>query len=193
MSSQPRILAFSGSLRAASFNQQLVKVAAGGATKAGALVTVIHLKEFPLPVFDEDLERSQGLPENARKLKDLFFSHQGLLIACPEYNSSMTAALKNALDWVSRPAPGEGPLQAYDGKVAALLAASPGALGGLRGLVSVRSLLSNIKVIVLPEQVAVPKAHEAFDAVGNLKDPKQQASVEGVGAALAKVVTRLNA
>jgi NAD(P)H-dependent FMN reductase len=193
MSSQPRILAFSGSLRAGSFNQQLVKLAAAGATKAGAEVTVIHLKDYPLPVFDEDLERSEGLPTNVRKLKDLFLSHQGLLIACPEYNSSITAALKNAIDWVSRPAPGEGPLQAFDGKVAALLAASPGALGGLRGLFVVRSLLSNIKVIVLPDQLSVPKAHEAFDAVGSLKDPKQLASVEAIGSRLARVVSQVNA
>src|SRR3954469_3729847 len=102
---KPRILAFAGSLRRDSFNKKLVKIAAHGARAAGADVTEIDLKELPLPVYDGDLETAEGLPQNAKKLKELFVAHQGLLIASPEYNSSISAALKNVIDWVSRPAP----------------------------------------------------------------------------------------
>jgi NAD(P)H-dependent FMN reductase len=187
----PRILAFAGSLRRESFNKKLVPIAASGARGAGAEVTQIDLKDFPLPVFDQDLEAEQGIPENGKKLKQLFIDHDGLLIAAPEYNSSITAVLKNAIDWVSRPVPGEPSLVAFRGKVATLMSASPGALGGLRGLVHVRSILGNIGVIVLPDQIAVVKAHEAFNADGSLKDSKQQAGIEGLGHTLASFLRKL--
>jgi chromate reductase len=189
----PKILAFAGSLRAQSYNKKLVKIAAAGAKAVGAEVTYIDLRDYPLPIFDEDLEKQDGLHPNARKLKDLFLSHQGLLISAPEYNSSISAVLKNTIDWVSRPVPGEAPLQCYDGKVAALMSASPGALGGLRGLVTVRSILSNIKVLVLPDQVALSKAHETMSDDGSLKDPNQKASIEKLGAVLANTLKKLNA
>lgn len=188
----PRILALAGSLRADSYNKKLVRIAVEGARKAGAEVTLIDPRDYPLPVFDQDLEERDGLPPNGRKLKDLFLAHQGLLLACPEYNSSITAVLKNTIDWVSRPVPGEKPLECFIDKVAALMSASPGALGGLRGLVTVRSILGNIRVIVLPDQIAVPKADEAFNADGSLKDPKQQASVENLGAHVARILARLH-
>ncbi len=190
--SQSKILAFAGSARRESYNKKLLKIAASGAQAAGAAVTVIDLADYPLPLFNEDLEQESGAPENARKLKQLFFEHQGLLIACPEYNSSITPLLKNTIDWVSRPAAGEPSLVAYRGKVATLLIASPGALGGLRGLVHVRSILGNIGVIVLPDQIAVAKAFEAFNPDGSLKDAKQQSSVTDLGAGLAKFLTRLD-
>jgi NAD(P)H-dependent FMN reductase len=190
---QPKILAFAGSLRKDSYNKKLVQIAVAGARAAGAEVTYIDLRELPLPVFDEDLEKAEGLPANARNLKDLFLAHHGLLISAPEYNSSITAALKNAIDWVSRPCPGEAPLGCFLEKVAAIMSASPGALGGLRGLVHVRAILGNIHVLVLPDQVAVPRAFEAFAADGSLKDPKQQASVAKLGANVAAVVAKLRA
>lgn len=190
---QPKILAFAGSLRKGSFNKMLVKIAADGARKAGAEVTFIDLRELPLPVFDEDLEKEQGTPHNAKRLKQFFMEHQGLLIASPEYNSSVSAALKNAIDWVSRPVQGEPPLAAFDGKVASIMAASPGALGGLRGLVTLRSILGNIRVIVLPEQVAVVKAHEAFNAQGSLNDARQAAAVEKLGANVATLLAKIQA
>jgi NAD(P)H-dependent FMN reductase len=142
-------------------------------------------------VFDQDLEARDGLHPNARKLKDVFLAHQGLLISSPEYNSSITAALKNAIDWVSRPVAGEKSLECFTGKVCALMAASPGALGGLRGLVHIRSILGNIGVILLPEQVAVMKANEAFDEAGNLKDAALQSKVAALGAAVAKMLAKL--
>lgn len=188
----PRILAFAGSLRRNSWNKKLVQVAAGGARAAGAEVTILDLAELPLPIFDEDLEARDGLPPNGRRLKDVLLAHHGLLIASPEYNSSITAALKNAIDWASRPAPGESSLQCFAGKVAGLMAASPGALGGLRGLVHLRAILGNIQVLVIPDQVAVPATHEAFDADGRLKDAKRQASVEGIGRRVAEIAAKLN-
>jgi NAD(P)H-dependent FMN reductase len=192
MASTPKILAFAGSTRIDSYNKKLVKIAAAGAKVAGAEVTYIDLRDLPLPLFDEDLEAKEGLPANARTFKDLLISHQGLLIASPEYNSSLTAVLKNAIDWASRPAPNEAPLAAFAGKVATIMSASPGAIGGLRGLVHLRSILGNIKVLVLPDQVALPKAYEAFDADGTLKDPKQQESIEQLGAGLTKILLKLN-
>ena len=187
----PRILAFASSTRRESFNKKLVAIAAQGAREAGAEVTLIDLKDFPLPLFDQDLEAEQGMPENGKELKQLFVDHDGLLIASPEYNGSFPAVLKNAIDWVSRPALGEPSLVAFRGKVATLMSASPGALGGVRGLVHVRSIPGNIGVIVLPDQIAVAKAHEAFQPDGSLKDPKQQAGIEGLGKALASFVAKL--
>ena len=191
MSTVPRILAFAGSTRTDSFNKRLVTVAAAGARAAGAEVTLIDLRDYPLPVYDGDLEARDGLPANARKLKDLFLAHQGLLISAPEYNSSITAVLKNTIDWVSRPVPGKAALNCFDGKVAGLMSASPGALGGLRGLVHVRAILQNIRVLTIPEQVAVPNASEAFAPNGSLRDAKQQAAVEALGAKVAQILARL--
>jgi NAD(P)H-dependent FMN reductase len=192
MASIPKILAFAGSTRIDSYNKKLVKIAAAGAKVAGAEVTYIDLRDLPLPLFDEDLEAQEGLPANARTFKDLLISHQGLLIASPDYNSSLTAVLKNAIDWASRPAPNEAPLAAFAGKVASIMSASPGTLGGLRGLVHLRSILGNIKVLVLPDQIALPKAYEAFNADGTLKDPKQQESIEKLGDGLTKILLKLN-
>jgi chromate reductase len=191
MAYTPKILCFAGSLRRDSFNKKLVKIAMAGGKEAGAEVTYLDLKEIPLPVFDEDLEKESGVPENAIKLKQLMKSHQGFLISCPEYNSSITGALKNAIDWASTPVADEKPLECFTGKVVGLMAASPGALGGLRGLVTVRSILGNIGVIVIPEQVAVPKAFEAFADDGSLKDKKQEEQVRNIAARVTEVTRRL--
>lgn len=186
----PRILAFGGSLRAASYNQKLVTIAARGARGAGVQVTLIRLRDFPMPIFDQDIEDAQGMPENAAKLKALFAGHDGLLIASPEYNSGMTAALKNAIDWVSRAtSDDEPPLSAIRGKTAAILAASPGGYGGSRSLAQLRTLLGNIGVTVLEEQVTVPKVHEVMDADGELTDPALQAAALELGAKLAKALS----
>lgn len=189
--SVPRILAFAGSLRRDSWNKKLVRAAAESARAAGAEVTLLDLRELPMPLYDGDLEAAEGVPENARRFKKLLQEHQGLLLACPEYNSSITGVLKNAIDWASRQEEGEKSLACFDGKVAALLAASPGALGGLRGLVTVRSILSNIRVLVLPEQFALSKAHEAFGPDGTLSDAKARGSVESIARRLVEVTGRL--
>jgi chromate reductase len=186
----PKILAFAGSTRTDSWNKKLIKIAVQGARGAGAQVTLIDLRDFPMPLFEEDLE-AKGLPESAKGFKRLMLDHSGLLISSPEYNSSVSGVLKNAIDWASRSGPGEAPLGAFVGKVAGLVAASPGVLGGLRGLIHLRAILGNIKVLVLPDQVAVSKAHEAFTPEGMLRDAKQQAAVERVGAALATILAKL--
>jgi chromate reductase len=191
MTATPRILAFAGSSRRESFNKRLVPLLAAGARSAGAEVTELDLRDFPMPLYDGDLEKESGLPEHARRMRELFRAHHGLLLACPEYNSSITGLLKNTLDWVSRDEQGRGSIAPFEGKVAGLASASPGALGGLRGLVHVRAILGNLKVLVVPEQVAVPKAHEAFDESGSPKDAKQRAALENVGAAVARLVARL--
>jgi len=188
----PKILAFGGALRAGSFNQKLANIAAQGAREAGAEVTVIALRDYPMPIFDGDLEDASGLPENAKKLKALFKEHDGWIISSPEYNSSITAALKNTIDWVSRQeTDDEPPLSAFAGKTVVLCSASPGKLGGLRGLVTVRSILGNIGVTVLPDQVSVPSAYDAFNEDGSLKDAKQAASVKNLGAKLTKHLQKL--
>ena len=187
----PRILAFAGSARKDSYNAQLVRIAAEAARKAGAEVTLLDMSDYPLPIFDEDLER-EGTPESATKLKQLFIEHDALLIASPEYNSSITPLLKNTIDWVSRADEGEAPLAAYSGKVASLISASPGGLGGLRGLVHVRAILSSIGVTVLPDQIAVGRAFEAFNDDGGLQDEKQQSQVEAIATNLVSTVAKLN-
>ncbi len=186
MTYQPKILAFAGSLRKDSYNKKLVKIAMQGAEEAGAKVTYIDLKDYPLPIYDQDIEDSQGLPENALKLKELMLSHDGFLISCPEYNSSMPAVFKNVIDWTSRQAkPDEVYLCCFIEKGVGLLSASPGGLGGLRGLVHVRALFGNIFSHVLPYQKSVSQAFQAFDDAGNLKDPKAQEDAKKVGRELA--------
>lgn len=185
-----KILAFAGSTREGSYNKKLIRIAEQGAEQAGAEVTHIDLRDYPLPLYDGDLEAGQGLPENALKLKKIFESHDGLLIASPEYNSGYSAVLKNAIDWVSRPATKDEPsFKAFNGKVASLMAASPGALGGLRGLYQLREMLQNINVTVLPKMQALNRAHEAFDETGNLKDTAMRDTVMGLGAQTAKAAS----
>ena len=191
MTRKPRILAFAGSTRKDSYNEKLARIAAKAAEECGAEVTLVDLKDLPMPLFDEDLEQEAGMPESAAKLKALMVEHDAFLIASPEYNSSITAVLKNAIDWVSRPVPNEPSLVAFKGKTAVLMSASPGNLGGLRGLVHLRAILGNIGVLVLPDQIAVSKAYEAFDNDGNLKDAKQQAGVQDLGRKLAETVRKL--
>jgi chromate reductase len=193
MPTSPRILAFAGSTREGSFNKRLVRIAAASAQAAGGEVTLIDLRDFPMPLYDGDLEQREGLPEPAQRLKALMLSHAGFLLSCPEYNSGPSGVLKNAIDWASRgDAPGQS-LAAFRGKTAGLLSASPGALGGLRGLVHVRSILSSIDVLVLPEQFALSKAHEAFDDAGALKDERAAAAVRRVAERLVAVVRKLAA
>jgi chromate reductase len=189
----PKILVFAGSLRRDSWNKKLARLGADAVRAAGGEATLLDLAEVPMPLYDGDLEAAQGVPENAKRFKRLMMEHQGLLIASPEYNSSISGVLKNTIDWASRQETGEKPLQCFDGKVAALLSASPGALGGLRALVTVRSILGNIRVLVLPEQMAVSKAHESFGEDGKLKDPKQMTTLAAIAQRLVTVVARLGA
>ena len=192
MVGSPRVLAFAGSSRRGSFNQRLLRAAAQGARDAGAEVTEVDLGSLELPIYGGDLESVSGLPAGARSFKEALLAHDALLIAAPEYNSSITPLLKNAIDWASRPASkNEPPLACFRGKVAALVAASPGALGGLRGLRHVREILMNIQVTVIPDQIAVPKAHEAFAEDGSMSDAALAGKVAALGGTLARVASRL--
>jgi chromate reductase len=170
----PKLLMFAGSARNASTNKQLAALAASTAQKTDIDVSLIDLKDFEMPIYDDDLEGGAGLPENAKRLKQLFIEHDGLFIASPEYNSSFSPLLKNALDWISRPhAENEPSLWAYNGKVAALGAVGPGALGGLRGLFPLRMMLGNIGVMIIPKKVAISNGFSAFDEAGALNDEQQ--------------------
>jgi NAD(P)H-dependent FMN reductase len=191
MSFTPKILAFAGSTREGSFSKKLVKVAAEAARKAGAEVTYLELRDLELPLYDGDLEQKHGLPAGGRKLKDLMLAHHGFLIAAPEYNSSLSGVLKNAIDWASRPVPNEKPLECFTGKIAALFSTSPGSLGGLRMLVHLRAILENIGTMVLPAQVAIPKGAEAFQEDGSLKDTAQQKKVQALCEELVQVIRKL--
>jgi chromate reductase len=186
----PKILAFAGSARRDSFNKKLVQIAATGASAAGGDVTLIDLAEFELPLFNQEIE-AQGHPENSLKLKDLMKSHHGFLISAPEYNSSITPLLKNTIDWVSRPVPGEAPLECFTGKFAVVMSASPGALGGLRGLVHLRAILGNIGTHVLPATHSLAKANEAFEPDGTLKDPARRETIERLGGELVGFLRKL--
>jgi NAD(P)H-dependent FMN reductase len=176
-----KILAFAGSSRKDSFNRRLLAVAAAGAERAGATVTIAHLGDYPMPIFDEDLEAAEGLPTTVLAFRDLMLAADGLLIASPEYNSSFSALLKNTIDWASRPRPGEAPLACFRGKIAGLVAASPGYFGGYRGLQQVRYLLGNIGTVVLPDMFSLPQSHEAFHADGSMKDDKKAAAAMAIG------------
>ncbi|MFK7849961.1 MAG: NADPH-dependent FMN reductase [Akkermansiaceae bacterium] len=182
-----KILAFSGSLRTDSLNQKLVNIAAAGALEAGSDVAVISLRDYPMPLFDEELEKENGKPQTAKDLKKLFLNSDALLIASPEYNSMITAALKNAFDWVSRAdSEDEAPLAAIAGKKAAILSASPGGYGGARSLGFLRPFLGNMKVEVLEDEYSLGKAHEAFTEDGDLIDEETANRVKEIGSALAK-------
>lgn len=185
------LLALAGSLRVGSLNKKLVKVAAEGARKAGAEVTYIDLADYQMPVFNQDDEDEHGLPENALRLKVLMKASDGFIIASPEYNSSIPGGFKNVLDWASREIAGEKVLECFRGKTAVLMSASPGRLGGLRGLFALREMLQNVGVTVIPDQLAVSQADEAFAPDGSLKEPKRHERVEALGRKLAEVAAKL--
>ncbi len=188
----PKILAFAGSARAGSFNRKLVNIAVEGARQAGAEVTLVNLGDFDMPIYHGDLEDSEGIPQGALAFKKLLLEHDGLLIASPEYNSAFSPLLKNCIDWASRATEDDEPaLAAYRGKVAAVMSASPGGLGGLRGLVFLRMLLENIGVMVLPKQRAISKAYEAFDENGDLKDERERKGIHALAADLVATVGKL--
>lgn len=189
--SVPKLLAFAGALRKASFNRKIVAVAAQGARAAGADVTVVDFRDLPMPIYDGDLEAQQGLPDAAKQFKQLLIEHHGVLVATPEYNSQFPALLKNALDWASRREGNEKPMIAFDGKVAGVMSASPGALAGLRGQALLRAQLAYLGMVVVPDRVGISKAHEAFDDSGNMKDAAQQRSLEELGAKTVRFVQRL--
>lgn len=187
----PKILAFAGSTRKGSFNKKILKIAVEGALSTGIQVTHIDLRDFPLPLYDGDLEAEKGLPENALKLKKMFLEHDAFLIATPEYNSSISGVLKNTIDWVSRQAtPEEEYLIPFKNKYAVLISASIGYFGGIRGIMDTRNILENIGVTVLAKTKSLPKAQEAFD-VNDKLDANNTEGFKQTGIALAEFIKKL--
>jgi chromate reductase len=181
------ILCLCGSSRRDSLNQKLLEIAALGAAREGGAATHIRLRDYPLPIYDGDMETAGGLPQQALELKELLAQHHALLIATPEYNGGYSGLLKNALDWMSRPTQGDpSGLRDFSGKLAALVSASPGLLGGLRSQIALQMALSKIGLLVIPDAFALSRAHEAFDERGQLKDPTSDQLARHVGAALVR-------
>lgn len=178
LNAQVNVLAFSGSLREGSLNKKLVNEAADMARQMGANVTVIDLKDYPMPFYDADLEAKEGMPAKARQFRQLLQKNEVILIASPEYNGSVTAVLKNAIDWASRSEEGGSSRGAFKGKKIAIMSASPGSGGGARCLNHLRAILENIGGTVLQQQVVVPNATTAFDEQGHLKDLKLKSELQ---------------
>jgi chromate reductase len=183
-----KILVFSGSIRSGSLNARLAAAAAAELARLDVEVSLISLADYPMPIYDGDLETAEGQPENALKLKRQFCAHQGILIASPEYNAGVTPLLKNTIDWVSRVREqGEEPLAAYRDRVFALVSASPGGFGGMRSQIAVRQTLSlGCGALVIPETCTVSAAHQAFDESGNLKDERTQRALAACCGALVR-------
>lgn len=189
----PKILVVPGSTRSASYNARLAALAAKELTLAGADVTRISLIDYPLPVYDADAEAGTGWPSHAVKLKQLFCAHQGVLITSPEYNASITALLKNAIDWVSRiHARGEPLHAAFRNRAFAIASVSPERFGGMRSVLALRQVLEiGCGALVIPEHVCVPQAEHAFDEMDNLIDTGEAEGLRALARRLVEVAGQL--
>ena len=189
----PKVLVLAGSIRSGSLNARLAALAAKEIARAEADVTRISLVDYPLPLYDGDLEARSGPPENAVKLKRMFCAHHGVFIASPEYNASLTPLLKNAIDWISRVRESkEPPLAAYRNRVFALGAASNGTYGGVRSLMALRHVLElGCGALVIPEQIAVREASHAFDENDDLKDERSAGLLKAVASRLVELARQL--
>lgn len=177
----PKILVFAGSIRTGAYSGRTADAAQRELALQGAEVTRISLADYPLPIMDQDLEKEHGVPENAMKLARHIAAHDGMLIASPEYNSSIPPLLKNTIDWVSRiHKDGGRPFKPYQGKVAGLCSSSDGNFAGIRGLYHLRSVLMNCQVEVITPQCSVPRAQEAFDENGDFHEERTRKAMENV-------------
>lgn len=175
MPHRTKLLFLSGSAREASLNKKLAILAERIAEANGLPTAFADLGDYPMPIYDGDLEERDGVPDHALQLKRLMDVHDGIFISCPEYNAGITPMLKNAIDWVSRISEnGEPSGTVYKTRVFALAAASPSGFGGVRGVIQMRqTLATGLGAMVLGSQVLIPNAHEAFDDDGRLKDDRQ--------------------
>jgi chromate reductase, NAD(P)H dehydrogenase (quinone) len=191
MTRSPKILAFAGSLREHALSKRVLKVAIKGAEKAGADVTYVDLRDFPMPIYNLDDHETNGFDENALAFQGLLVQHDGFLIASPEYNGSLPAALKNVIDWASRPSDNFPRSAVFSGKFAAMMSSSPGSFGGVRSLTHLRGVLTSISVNVLPQEIAVPFAEEKF--VGDdeeMIDEAMKARLEELSALLVEMLKK---
>src|SRR3954451_11731128 len=184
----PKILVFAGSTRTGSHNARLAAIAAKELALSGAEVTHISLEDYPLPIYNGDDEAQSGVPAQALNLKQMMMLHHGVFIGSPEYNASIAPLLKNTIDWISRVRQrGEPPLAAFKDRAFALGGASDGVFGALRSLMALRQVLElGCGALVLPEQITVFRASEAFDEMDNLKEERAAASLKRVTAQLAE-------
>jgi chromate reductase, NAD(P)H dehydrogenase (quinone) len=185
-----KILAFAGSVRKESFNRKVLNAAVQGAKEAGAEVTVADLRDFPMPIYDGDWHAEHGVPDSLRPLRKLAIEADGLIIASPEYNASITPLLKNTIDWLSQDVDGESGYAPFSGKVGALIGASNGAFGTIRALPHVSYILSNLGVFMLPV-MAVPKVASLLAEDGSIKDERTRGAVMGLGGRLVKTIEKL--
>jgi chromate reductase len=188
------LLFIGGSIREASFNKKLARLAAQFAEDDGVSATFVDLADYPMPIYDGDFEAEHGPPDNAHKLKALMQAHLGIFLASPEYNAGVSPLLKNALDWVSRVRDdGEASLEVYKTRVFVLAAASPGGFGGMRGLMMLRQILANgLSALVLPDQFVIPQANKAFDDAGKLVDSGQAEKLRDLVQELARAAKVLH-
>ena len=189
--STPKILAFSGSIRKDSFNKQLAKIAMHCAEQNGAEVTFVDLHDYQMPLYCGDLHEEEGIPENAIAFKALMKSHNGFLIASPEYNGSLTGILKNTIDWATIRHGEEERMACFSGKIAGLMCAAPG-IGGSHGLHHLRSVLSRLGTFVLPTHIAVTNCHAHLQGNNSIEDLKIQHQLDSLTLELVRVVRGLH-
>jgi chromate reductase, NAD(P)H dehydrogenase (quinone) len=187
---RPKVLVLAGSTRRESIHRRLARHVVDVLETAGLEATLADLRDYPMPIYDGDLEAEQGIPLSASKLKDLARNADAFVIASPEYNGSYPAVLKNAIDWISRPEPGERHLEVFAGKLAAILSASPGPGGGRRVLRQLRELLTMMRVTVIPQELAIPRASDAFDTEGRLVRAEDIEGLQALADALATALAR---
>ncbi len=189
---QQRVAILSGSLRRDSYNGLLVRYVGSYMASAGGVeIDEISLRDLNLPMYCEDALEADGFPPGVVELKKRLVAADAVLVASPEYNGSLSGALKNAIDWASSPGEGEKPLACFKGKVCGLLSASPGAMGGLTGLGHLRQILTRLQMVVVPTEYALGVAHEAFDEAGNLKDERAATMAKGVGLAVLEMTNAI--
>lgn len=178
LSAETKVLAFSGSTRKDSYNNKLINDAAEIARQMGATVTIINLKDYPMPFYDGDIEEKEGMPINAKRFRDLMIGSDAIIIASPEYNHSIPAVLKNALDWASRSESGGASKEAFKGKKFAIMSTSPGRKGGMRGLMHLSEIIQDCGGTVVSKQVSIPNSIQYFSEKRKAENPSLKEEIE---------------
>jgi len=185
MATSLRILAFAGSLRAGSYNRKLLANAVES-LRGKAEIDLLDLREVAMPLYDGDLEQASGLPEGARAFKARLAAADAIVLATPEYNTTVPGTLKNAIDWASR-----GPDNPFRGKAVLVMGASPGSFGAVRSVMAVRQILTGLFAVIVPAAVQIGKADQAFDEAGRLREARSLATLEKARAELLRIATAL--
>ncbi|MBK8305186.1 MAG: NAD(P)H-dependent oxidoreductase [Pyrinomonadaceae bacterium] len=187
----PKIIAIAGSYRENSYNKRVLNIAVEGAREAGAEVTLIDLRDFPMPILNMDDVDANGFDDNAARFQDILNEHNGILIASPEYNGSIPGGLKNAIDWASRQSDKYKTNEVFRGKVAAMITASPGSFGGIRCLNHLRGVFSILGVNVLPSEIAVGFVGQKFEGDSpDMTDDKMKAILKKLGTELVTMLKK---